>query len=105
MGDQPMLIALVAVQFIVHALGWTMVARLTRRWHDAEGHFAVFWLLLAIGLMLYVPAWPSGSAPRNLGDVLIVAAGAVQHRGMARYWGRRPSDRGFLLVLALTVLT
>ena len=105
MGDQPLLIALVAVQFIVHSLGWTMVARLTQRWRDAEGHFAAFWLLLAVGLMLYVPAWPSGSAPRNLGDVLIVAAGAVQHRGMALYWGRRPSDRGYLVLLALTALT
>ena len=105
MGDQPLLIALVAVQFIVHSLGWTMVARLTQRWRDTEGHFAVFWLLLAGGLMLYVPAWPSGSAPRNLGDVLIVAASAVQHRGMALYWGRRPSDRGYLVLLALTTLT
>ena len=65
MGDQPLLIALVAVQFFVHALGWSMSAHLTRRWRDAEGHFAVYWLLLAAGLMLYVPPWASGSPPRN----------------------------------------
>jgi len=103
MSDQPLLIALVAVQFFVHALGWSMAARLTRRWRAAEGHFAVFWLLLAAGLMLYVPPWPAGSAPRNVGDLLIVAAIAVQHRGMALYWGRRPSDRGYLALLAFTI--
>ena len=61
MSDQPLLIALVAVQFIVQALGWTMAAQLTGRWRDAEDQFAAFWLLLAVGLMLFVPAWPSGS--------------------------------------------
>ena len=105
MSNQPLLIALVAVQFVVHALGWAMAAHLTGRWRDAEGQFAAFWLLLAIGLMLYVPAWPSGSLPRNVGDVLIVAAIAVQHRGMALYWGQRPSDRGYLALLACTALT
>ena len=74
MTDQPLLIALVAVQFIVHALGWSMTAHFNARWRDADGQFAAFWLLLAIGLLLYVPAWPSGSAPRNIGDVLIVVA-------------------------------
>lgn len=103
MSDQPLLIALVAVQFLVHALGWTMAARLTQRWRDAEGQFVAFWLLLAVGLMLYVPAWASGSAPRNLGDLLIVAAIAVQHRGMSLYWGQRPSDRGYLAMLVFTV--
>ena len=103
MSDQPLLIALVAVQFFVHALCWTMAARLTQRWRDAEGQFAAFWLLLSVGLVLYVPAWPSGSLPRNLGDLLIVAAIAVQHRGMALYWDRRPSDRGYLAVLAASV--
>ncbi len=100
MGDQPLLIALVAVQFMVHALGWAMAAQLTRRRRDAEGHFAAFWLLLAVGMMLYVPAWGSGSAPRNLGDLMIVAASTLQHRGMALYWGRRPNDRGYVLWMA-----
>ena len=105
MSDQPLLIALVAVQFIVQALGWTMAAQLTGRWRDAEGQFAAFWLLLAVGLMLFVPAWPSGSLPRNLADLLIVAAVAGQHRGMALYWGQRPNDRAYLALLALSVLT
>ena len=105
MSDQPLLIALVAVQFIVQALGWTMTAQLTGRWRDAEGQFAAFWLLLAVGLMLFVPAWPSGSLPRNVADLLIVAAVAGQHRGMTLYWGQRPNDRAYLALLALSVLT
>ena len=50
--DQPMLIALVAVQFFVHALGWTMAARLFHGWRAAEGQFAAYWLMLALGLLL-----------------------------------------------------
>lgn len=104
MRDQPLLIALVAVQFFVHALGWTMTAHLTRRWRDAEGHFAVFWLLLAVGLALYVPPWPSGSFPRNLANLLIIGAMAVQHRGMLLYWNQRPSDRGYLALMVCAIL-
>ena len=103
MRDQPLLIALVAIQFFVHALGWSMAAHLTQRWRAAEGLFAAFWLLLAAGLMLYVPPWASGSAPRNLGDIFIVGAIAVQHCGMALYWDQRPSDRGYLALLAVSV--
>ena len=105
MTEQPLLIALVAVQFVVHALGWSMTAHVTGRWRDAEGQFAAFWLLLTLGLLLYVPAWPSGSAPRNVANVLIVVALAAQHRGMALYWGRRPSDRAYLVLAALTGAT
>lgn len=104
MSDQPLLIALVAVQFFVHALGWTMTAHLTRRWRDAEGHFAVFWLLLGAGLMLYVPPWPSGSYPRNLANLLVVGAMAAQHRGMLIYWNQRPSDRGYLALMVCALL-
>jgi diguanylate cyclase (GGDEF)-like protein len=103
MNDQPLLIALAAVQFFVHALGWMMAARLTQRWRDAEGQFAVFWLLLSMGLMLYVPPWAAGSAPRNLGDLMIVCALVFQHRGMALYWAQRPADRGYIALLAFTV--
>lgn len=105
MSDQPLLIALVAVQFFVHSLGWAMAAHLTGRWAAAEGHFATFWLLLSAGLMLYVPPWPAGSAPRNLADLMIIAAIALQHRGMALHWAQRPSDRGYLAVLAIALLT
>jgi diguanylate cyclase (GGDEF)-like protein len=105
MSDQPLLIALVAVQFFVHSLGWAMAAHLTRRWAAAEGHFATFWLLLAAGLMLYVPQWPAGSAPRNIADLAIIGAIALQHRGMAMHWGQRPADRGYLAILALALLT
>lgn len=104
MRDQPLLIALVAVQFFVHALGWSMTAKLSRRWPAAEGHFAAFWLLLAAGLMLYVPPWASGSLPRNLADVLIVASIAVQHRGMALYWNHRPNPHAYLALLTFTIL-
>lgn len=104
MGEQPLLIALVAVQFFVHALGWAMATQLTRRWHSAEAQFAVHWLLLSAGLMLYVPPWRSGSMPRNLGDLLIVAAMVMQYRGMSLYWGRPVRWRGAVALLAATAL-
>ena len=47
MTAQPLLIALVSVQFLVHALVWAMTARMARRWREAEGHFALFWFMLA----------------------------------------------------------
>ena len=102
--DQPLLIALVAVQFLVHGLGWSMAARLSGGLREAEGQFAMFWLLLASGLMLYVPAWPSGHAMRNLGDVMIIGSLALQHRGLARFWGQAPSDRGCIAWLALAAV-
>ena len=101
MGNQPLLIALVATQFFVHALGWAMAAQITRRWKATEGLFVAVWLLGAAGLMLYVPALPSGSWPRNLGNVLIIASIAVQHWGMALYWGQRPAVRFYAAVLVL----
>lgn len=99
--DQPLLIVLVAVQFLVHALGWTMAARLFRGWRAAEGQFAGFWLALALGLSLYVPAWPSGHLLRNLGDLLVIGAAALQHRGLALYWAQRPADRAYAALVAL----
>ena len=99
MSEQPLLIALVAVQFLIHALGWAMVARLTGRWRAAEGHFALFWLLLAAGLMMYVPHLPAGSPPRNLGDLMIITSSALQYRGMALYWGQRTRNSTYLIVL------
>ena len=99
--DQPLLIALVAVQFLVHALGWAMATRLSRGWHEPQGQFTLFWASLAIGLMLYVPPWPSGHALRNLGDLLIIGALVLQHRGLARFWGRPEGDRAWLALLLL----
>lgn len=100
MTAQPLLIALVSVQFLVHALVWAMTARMARRWREAEGHFALFWLLLAAGLMLFVPPWASGSAPRNLADLLIIAAAMCEHRALALHWGRRPALTPYALGLA-----
>ena len=102
--DQPLLIALVAVQFLVHALGWAMATRLSRGWHEPEGQFALFWAALASGLLLYVPPWPSGHALRNLGDLLIIGALVLQHRGLARFWGRPAGDRAWLVLLGLAAL-
>lgn len=100
MTAQPLLIALVSVQFLVHALVWAMTARMARRWREAEGHFALFWFLLAAGLMLFVPPWASGSAPRNLADLLIIAASMCEHRALALHWGRRPRLAPYALGLA-----
>ena len=96
-----------AVQFSVHALGWAMAAALSRGWQQAEGQFAAFWLLVALGLMLYVPAWASGSAPRNLANVLLVAAAMLQHRGMVLHWAGKPPDGRYaagLVAAGVTVL-
>ncbi len=96
-----------AVQFSVHALGWAMAAALSRGWQAAEGQFAASWLLLALGLMLYVPAWESGSAPRNLANVLLVGAAMLQHRGMVLHWGGTPPDGRYaagLVAAGLAVL-
>lgn len=101
--DQPLLIALVAVQFFVHALGWTMATRLFKGWRAAEGQFAGFWFALALGLSLYVPPWPSGHVLRNLGDLLVVAAAALQLRGLALHWGQKPADRACAVLLVLTL--
>lgn len=102
--DQPLLITLVAVQFGVHALGWAMAAGLSRGWRAAEGQFAAFWLLMALGLLLYVPAWPSGSAPRNLANVLLVGAAMLQHRGLVLHWGGKPWDKHYLSVVLLAAV-
>jgi len=97
---QPLLIALVSVQFFIHALIWAMTARMARHWRAVEGHFALFWLLLAVGLMLFVPPLESGSLPRNLADLLIVAASMFEHRGLALHWGQRPGWRFYAVGLA-----
>ncbi|HEV6964487.1 GGDEF domain-containing protein [Roseateles sp.] len=105
MPAQPLLIALVSVQFFVHALAWAMTARMARRWRATEGHFALFWLFLAAGLALFVPPWASGSAPRNLADLLIIAAAMFEHRGLALHWGRCPRAAGYVAGLAAAAAT
>lgn len=104
MHDQPLLLALVAVQFFVHAAGWTMAARLFKGWRTPEGQFAVAWLALSAGLLLYVPPLASGHVLRNLGDLLIVGSAVMQHRGMALHWRQRPPDRAAAGLLGATVV-
>ncbi len=102
--DPSLLIALVALQFGVHALGWAMATALSRGWGNAEAQFAAFWLLAALGLLLYVPAWESGSAPRNLASLMLVGAALLQHRGMVLHWGGLPPDRRYALALLAAAL-
>jgi diguanylate cyclase (GGDEF)-like protein len=102
--DQPLLLALVAVQFFVHAAGWTMAARLFKGWRTPEGQFAVAWLALSAGLLLYVPPLASGHVLRNLGDLLIVGSAVMQHRGMALHWRQAPPDRAAGGLLGATVV-
>ncbi|MEO8523222.1 MAG: GGDEF domain-containing protein [Caldimonas sp.] len=104
MHDQSLLLALVAVQFFVHAAGWTMSARLFKGWRAPEGQFAAAWLALSAGLMLYVPPLASGHALRNLGDLLIVGSAVLQHRGMALHWRQTPPDRMACVLLGATAL-
>jgi diguanylate cyclase (GGDEF)-like protein len=102
--DQPLMLALVAVQFFVHAAGWTMTARLFKGWRAPEGQFAAAWLALSAGLLLYVPPLASGHALRNLGDLLIVGSAVMQHRGMALHWRQAPPDRTAAALLGVTAL-
>jgi diguanylate cyclase (GGDEF)-like protein len=105
--DQPLLLALVAVQFFVHAAGWTMAAQLFKGWRAPQGQFAAAWLALSAGLLLYVPPLASGHALRNLGDLLIVGSAVMQHRGMALHWRQAPPDLaagGLLGATAVVVL-
>lgn len=106
MHDQPLMLALVAVQFMVHAIGWSMTARLFKGWRGPEGQFAAAWLALSAGLLLYVPPLASGHLLRNLGDLLIVGSAVMQHRGMALHWRQAPPDRagGGLLVATASVV-
>lgn len=101
MNTQSLLIALVAVQFFVHALVWAMTAHMARRWHSTAGHLALFWLCLGLGLGLFVPPWDSGSALRNLADLLIIAAAMSEHRAQALHWGHQPPLRRYAAGLAL----
>ena len=103
-NDQPMMVALMAAQFTVHAVGWGMTARLFRNWRGPQGQFALSWAALALGLFLYVPALHSGHPFRNLADLLVVAALVWQHRGLVLHWGERPPDRFYKLLLAAVVL-
>lgn len=70
---------------------------------DRHASVAVHRLLLATGLMPSVLLRPSGSFSRNLGDMLIVAALVIQHRGMVLYRSRQPSDCAYVALLAATL--
>lgn len=94
------MVALVAAQFGVHALGWSMAARMFRDWSGPEGQFALCWLVGAAGLMLYVPPLPPGHGLRGLGNLMAIAGTLLLYRGLARYWGERPADRAALGLLA-----
>ncbi|MFT3811962.1 MAG: GGDEF domain-containing protein [Acidovorax sp.] len=95
------LLAIVAVQFFIHALGWTMTARLARRWRSAEGYLALFWFLLALGLALLVPPWDGGGALPGLAGLLLVAAAMAEHRALALHWGRPTRLQSYAAGLAL----
>src|SRR5450432_3535926 len=81
-----------------------MAARLFKGWRTPEGQFAVAWLALSAGLLLYVPPLASGHVLRNLGDVLIVGSAVMQHRGMALHWRQAPPDRAAGGLLGATVV-
>jgi diguanylate cyclase (GGDEF)-like protein len=101
------MLALVAAQFLVHGVGWSMTARLFKGWRAPAGQFAAAWLALSAGLLLYVPPLASGHVLRNLGDLLIVGSAVLQHRGMALHWRQAPPDRagaGLLGATAAVVL-
>jgi diguanylate cyclase (GGDEF)-like protein len=106
LGAVSMLLALTAAQFLVHAIGWTMAARLFRRPRGPEGHFALFWFALAAALAVYLLPFQPGHPVRAVADWLMLAACFAVHRGMLLYFGRRPRDAWYaagLVLLALAV--
>lgn len=88
----PMLLALTAAQFLVHAVGWTMAAFLFRRPSGPEGHFALFWSKMALALAVYV-GFDSGHPLRTFADGLVLAALLVVHRGMLLHYRAALPDR------------
>ncbi len=104
LGAVSMLLALTAAQFLVHAIGWTMAARLFRRPRGPEGHFALFWFGLAAALAAYLLPFAAAHPLRAVADWLILAACLVVHRGMLLYFGRRPHDAWYAVGLVLLAL-
>ncbi|MBI3368884.1 MAG: GGDEF domain-containing protein [Burkholderiales bacterium] len=94
-------LAVMVLQFGVHAAGWTLAAGLQRRYRGPELHFALFWAGLAAGLALYL--LPLGSPWRAFGDSLYVMALVVVHRGL-RCFHRLPLPDRHYLLLCLLVL-
>jgi diguanylate cyclase (GGDEF)-like protein len=92
----PMLLALTAAQFLVHALGWTIAARLFRRPAGPEGHFAVFWYAGALAMGVYLLPLAPGHPARALADGAVLLACLVLQRGVLLFFGRPPAHRRVL---------
>lgn len=92
-----LIVGLMAAQFLVHAAGWAMTALMQRRAGGPEGHFALFWLVLALAAALQVPA----STPAGAGaEAALVAAALAVHRGLLLFYRATPPDRVLAAVLA-----
>lgn len=96
-SEVPMLLALTAAQFLVHAIGWTMAARLFRRPAGPEGHFAIFWYGGALAMAVYLLPLAPGHPVRAVADAAVLLACLVLHRGVLLFFGRAPVDRWHLL--------
>jgi len=99
----PMLLALTAAQFGVHAIGWTMAARLFRRPGGPEGHFALFWIAAALAMGVYLLPLAPAHPVRALADTAVLLACVVLHRGVLLFFGRTPPDRAYLVAGAVAV--
>jgi diguanylate cyclase (GGDEF)-like protein len=95
-----LIVGLMAAQFLVHAAGWAMTALMQRRAGGAEGHFALFWLALALAAALQVPALHGAAAAA---EVALVAAALAVHRGLLLFYRAPTPDRVLAGVLALAL--
>ena len=89
-----LLTALMAAQFLVHAVGWAMAAAMQRQPRGPEGHFAAFWAAIALALGLYLVA--RQPVLHLLGDALVVLATLLVHRGVLRFYRQPLPDRRYL---------
>ena len=96
---------LVAVQFGLYAAGWFLCARLMTRERMAALHWGGFMLLLGLGFWLASQRDDSrGWWAYNGAGLMFLASFVALHRGLERFAHRRPSDRGHLAALLLSLV-
>jgi diguanylate cyclase (GGDEF)-like protein len=102
MSGMGLLLAIMTLQFGVHALGWGMTAAMLQRWRGPEVHFAAFWLTAALGLGAVLLDADPRSLARQFASALLVISVLIVHRGLLRFFRRAPPD---VLYLALGLAT
>lgn len=95
---------LVALQFLLYAVGWVMLSGLLRSERAATLHWGGFMLLLGLGFVLASLRTEPRTWLAYVGsDVLIVLGFAVLCRGTGLFWRSAPRDAEQGLVVAAAV--